>query len=274
MKISVVTMTPEWAGTILDNQNTNNRKLRPVVVARYTEAIMNGQWKLTQQGIAISKDGILLDGQHRLEAIRQADQPVQICLATDCDPEIFSVIDTGTARLASDMLQMEGISNATGIAAGIKLYILYNRYPVNVWTGPLKPSHSDIISFSRERRADVEFAAEISGSAYTECRKLRKSGIAAFILIGIDANVPREILKNFVKSLSSGAGLSSNSPILRLRAALVNGVIKNNGRGEHYSSQVFLAALIKAFNFEQDNIEIKLFKVPTVPPMPKIKALL
>ena len=63
MQIEIVTMTPEWATEILSRQNTNNRTMRGAIVRKYAEAIRNNEWRLTQQGIAIDKNGTLLDGQ-------------------------------------------------------------------------------------------------------------------------------------------------------------------------------------------------------------------
>lgn len=271
MKLSIVTMTPEWAANILQTQNINNRRLRPQVVAHYAEAIRAGQWKLTQQGIAISAEGVLLDGQHRLAAIVAAEQSVEIALATDCDPSIFAVIDTGSARLASDLLQMNGYSNATAVAAGLKSYILYRQYPDILWSGIHRPSHTDILSLSKSRQNDIAFASDLCASAYYEFRKLRKSGIVAFVLLAIDNNIPRETIAEFIASLSSGAGLSDYSPILRLRAALVNDVIRNKRKHAHQETQLFLASLIKAFNYDKDNVQMKLFKLPELPPMPRIE---
>jgi hypothetical protein len=271
MQIEVVTMTPERAFQILTEQNTNNRRMRPTVVQRYAQAIRAGQWKLTQQGVAIGSNGVLLDGQHRLAAIVEAEQAVQVALATDCDPSIFSVLDTGTARLAADVLQMRGMHNATAAAAGLKLYILNERHPDNVWTGnQLRlPTHADIDALFEKRRDEVDFVAGLSVSTHSGCRQAYKSSTVAFGLLVLDAGHQREALTDFCTSLGSGVGLPSTSPILRLRAALTNGVMQGRAKRSN-AAQALLAALIKAFNYENEGAELKLFKLPQIPPMPTV----
>jgi hypothetical protein len=271
MKLEIVTMTPEWAHQILTTQNTKNRQLRPSVVRRYARAIEAGQWKLTQQGVAIGSNGVLLDGQHRLAAIVDTGQPVQIALATDCDPSIFMVMDTGFARKASDVLQMEGISNSTILAAGIKLCILYERHSDKIWSGwDLRfPSHTDIETYASQRFEDITWAGQIAINSYRQCKKINKSACFAFALLALDGGWPKCTVENFCEKLGNGAGLTDTSPILRFRTFLINEVIRKGGGG----SQVHLACLIKTFNYWNEGAELKLFRPPTIPAMPAVAAL-
>lgn len=275
MKLEIVTMTPEWALQILTQQNTSNRHMRRSIVQRYAQSIRAGQWQLTQQGIAISSDGVLLDGQHRLAAIVEAEKPVQIALAIDCDPGIFSVLDTGRARLAADILQVKGATQATAAAAGLKLYLLYKRYPDNIWAESLRdhPTHTDIDELFVDRQHDIEFATGLAVSTYLKCRQVIKSSTVAFALLAIDAGYESAIIEKFCDNLGHGAGLSGFSPILRLRSGLTNGVLQTKTKTKSgRPTQVLLAALIKAFNYDNEGAEVKLFKLPQIPPMPTIAA--
>jgi hypothetical protein len=47
-------------------------------VRDFAEAMRRGDWRLTHQGIAFDASGALVDGQHRLAAIVEADVPVEI----------------------------------------------------------------------------------------------------------------------------------------------------------------------------------------------------
>ena len=51
-----------------------NRKVSAKTIARFSGAMLRGEWKLTHQGIAFLEDGSLDDGQHRLKAIIEADK--------------------------------------------------------------------------------------------------------------------------------------------------------------------------------------------------------
>lgn len=270
MKLEIVTMTPNWAHQILTEQNIKNRHMRPSVVRRYARAIAAGQWKLTQQGVAIGSNGVLLDGQHRLAAIVEAGQPVEIALATDCDPSIFTVMDTGCSRKAADVLQMEGVGDPTTVAAGLKLYILNERHPDKIWSGQQLrlPSHSDIEVLNRQRFENVAWASSLATSAYRGCKRINKSACVAFTLLALDAGWPESTVESFCKKLGNGAGLADTSPILRFRTFLINDVVRRGGG----NTQIHLACLIKTFNYWNEDAALKLFRPPTIPAMPTIAA--
>ena len=62
-------ITPELAAEYL-RANIVNRKLRPAVVKRYEEEMRQQSWTLTSDAIAFDEEGNLIQGQHRLNAVR------------------------------------------------------------------------------------------------------------------------------------------------------------------------------------------------------------
>lgn len=61
---------------------------------------------MTHQGIAFDKNGILRDGQHRLTAIVDEGRDAKMVVTFGIAPEAFSVMDTGSRRTASDVLEI------------------------------------------------------------------------------------------------------------------------------------------------------------------------
>jgi hypothetical protein len=59
------------------NNNAVNRVINKSKVRQYAEMMKSGQWQLTHQGLAITKDGKLIDGQHRLWAIVETGIPIR-----------------------------------------------------------------------------------------------------------------------------------------------------------------------------------------------------
>lgn len=103
MKTQVMQVTPEIAAQWLC-RNIKNRPLRPAVVEGLVSAIQRGEWKLSHQGVAFARDGTLLDGQHRLTAIVQAERAVPLTVTFDAPAESFDVLDVGVKRTLSDVL--------------------------------------------------------------------------------------------------------------------------------------------------------------------------
>jgi hypothetical protein len=122
MEINKILITPEYALELLSN-NTGNRRVKEQVVARYVKDMLAGTWKEdTGELIKIAKDGTILDGQHRLLAIVKSGVEISLHVATGLSNEIFSVIDTGASRNASDTLFVSSIENSTIISRSINFY--------------------------------------------------------------------------------------------------------------------------------------------------------
>lgn len=100
-------ISPELAEGILETCNHNNRTLRPNNVNAIAQAIQSGEWVVTHQGIAFSKSGRLLDGQHRLAAIVKAGIGVEMVVVRGLSDEaaVFFGIDIGVRRSTADQLR-------------------------------------------------------------------------------------------------------------------------------------------------------------------------
>ena len=98
-------ITPQQAAEFL-KLNATNRPIRPSWVRTLCGIIERGEWVLTHQGIAITSENLLIDGQHRLQAIVNTGITVQMMVSFDCDPESFKVIDSGVKRSVQDQLRV------------------------------------------------------------------------------------------------------------------------------------------------------------------------
>lgn len=101
MQIKAGPITPEMAKKLLENNRTN-RRFRPRWARALASRMARGEWRLTHQGIAISKTGAITDGQHRLAAIQIYGQPVMMMVARDVPEDTFGVLDQGLRRSVED----------------------------------------------------------------------------------------------------------------------------------------------------------------------------
>ncbi len=150
MKTEIVMVTPTLAKKWLE-RNVENRDIRPSVVAGLAAAIQRGEWVLSHQGIAFSKSGWLIDGQHRLLAIVEANRSVQMTVTHDVDDEAFKVMDIGVKRSVSDVLHIPRALGATArffatlegatTSSGITPQYLVPFLEV------IAPFHADLVAF-------------------------------------------------------------------------------------------------------------------------------
>ena len=104
MRLETILVTPDLAEMFLKN-NLTNRKLRTTHVDMFVRELQAGTFRTTHQGVAISKSGKLLDGQHRLSAIVKSGIPATMVVAWDCEVEtaIDWPVDFGLNRTTGDI---------------------------------------------------------------------------------------------------------------------------------------------------------------------------
>lgn len=106
-KHEIVTLNKTICDELLA-MNPSNRPMRPKTVERYRRDLEAGLWQLTGQGLSVSHDGVLRDGQHRLDAYRQAGYPkgVVIGIMSGLDPDSQRVVDQHAKRSTADMFRL------------------------------------------------------------------------------------------------------------------------------------------------------------------------
>jgi len=111
MNSYVVDVTPELARKWLALARFN-REVNDAVVALYVRQIKEGLWQRTHQGVALTKAGVLIDGQHRLLAVIRANQTVPMIVFVDEPEANFEFIDCGRNRSNLDMMRLSQRNNA------------------------------------------------------------------------------------------------------------------------------------------------------------------
>ncbi len=111
-------MTPAGAAKILEQYNSDNRKISASQAEKYKLIILSGQWHLTHQGLAFDTRRVLQDGQHRLEGVVAAgetdpDLKVPFAIFVGMPVENFKAIDEGRLRSAAQLLNKAGIAGGT-----------------------------------------------------------------------------------------------------------------------------------------------------------------
>ncbi len=113
-----VRVTPEVAARYLDKNHHNQRPVNTTLVARYVAEMRAGRWSFTGAPIEISVDGLIIDGQHRLTAVRLSGVAQTFLVVRHRGQVNASVIDSGRSRTAGDSLVMVGATErGTGKAA-------------------------------------------------------------------------------------------------------------------------------------------------------------
>ena len=280
MIIETVDMTPEDAAKLLSvSQGQRQRRLRQANIDRLTHAITSGQWRLTHQAIALNRDGVVIDGQHRLTAIAAAGVTCRVTIARDVPDETFDVIDTGSVRSPYDVLTLAQIPNAAKMAAAVRYLLVYEDVmgtTDSFGTHRTKFTSTDILNVAGSERGQElnQSLNAATGVMWTVGRPGFGTWMGTVIQLMRESPVDDGLCLEFIERLRDGANLKPGSPILSLRRYLTSdgGLIKANG-GDR--AQIGIATAIKAFNVWLEGGERQLFTFKTgIERMPAIVATL
>lgn len=129
IRAEVETITPELAADLL-SRNMQNRPISQQRVRKYMAAMLAGKWLCNGEAIKISIDGKLLDGQHRLTSIIQANRAIKMMVVRGLNNDVIPTLDTGKVRTAGDVLAITGGVNPTEarvLAGAVRTLILYEK---------------------------------------------------------------------------------------------------------------------------------------------------
>ena len=122
-------------GTSIGNRATSNAQL-----ARFTEAMLAGQWVTIFDPIRISNTGKLLDGHHRLEAIINSDSESMVLVLSGFPESIFEYMDQGQPRSLKDTFKLAERANPDKLASAAKF--LFNMLSQKTdYIDAIKPSN-------------------------------------------------------------------------------------------------------------------------------------
>jgi hydrogenase maturation factor len=204
METVVTNVTPAMAKKWIESGG-NNRNVKPHLVSKYASEMAKGKWKLHHQGIAIDEKGHLVDGQHRLLAIMQADVNVKMAVTVGVPADSFDVMDDGSSRGVRDLLSiaMPGQKFPTELASIARAMLCgfdSNGGRVN---------KRDIMQFAIECKDHI--------MPYIQIQKKMRSGLAsAFANADYMAGVPRSILESIRDDLLSTNFKGPKDPVSHL----------------------------------------------------------
>ena len=227
-----VTITPELADLLL-TLNGRNRKLTKSLVRKYTNDMKEGLWKKTGQNIIISSKALVIDGQHRLEAIKASKTSQVMTIITGMDPEVFSVIDSGRNRTGSDLMSIlrPGTSSRE---SGVLHKAMWNIINYNRGTFRFHQGSNMVIgnakldafysNLNNEDKELLETAITKGHKFYENSKNIGFMKEAHWIfLYFVLSKIDREKANTFLELLSTGQNINnqdSTSPIYLLREKL------------------------------------------------------
>jgi hypothetical protein len=212
-EMTMETITPERAEAYLAF-NRGNRNIVLSHVAAMARDITNGQWMFNAQPICFSRSGRLLNGQHRLSAVLEAGQSIEVMVMRALPEEAFDTYDKQAkkAPIVDELLEDFGdkaLVSATAV-------LLWRREFKPAGQLNARPTASEVREVIRTH---PEFM-RLRGFARKMVRYGRSSAMvyAAHRVLRDDPKVGRI----FLDRLETAANLPAGHVVLRLRDRLID----------------------------------------------------
>jgi hypothetical protein len=195
-------VTPALAEALLRN-NPSNRTPSPDVIGRYAHDLVEGNWAVSHQGVALGPDLEVGDGGHRFLAIVKTGTPALMLVAWYHERPHYESArhtwDEGYKRSKANVLELVGlVPRGQGRCTAALLHaVTYvdGRYPS-------QPTNHDIVVMYKQDKASVAAVAELRPSEFLAPTR------AAFLIAHRKA--PKEI-EQCIRLVSTKAGIDSGS---------------------------------------------------------------
>lgn len=267
MRSKVQVVTPRKAAELLE-RNTANRPLSQRTVREFAQAMSRGEWRVTHQGIAIDTTGALVDGQHRLAAIIEADTPVEITVFTEVPVGAFDVLDTGRRRNAADVLAIEGEKSAAMLAAMVRTVWLYENRPDLNWSGGDAGVTNHQIVQTLEQNAKLRDFVGLGEQVAAATGMIKSAAGAASYLV---TQASTRDLSSWFDGIIDGAGLAKGDPRLLFRRVMFAHTRKQAGLVlRRRETREHVTLYLKAFNAWTTGTDLTQLKYAPREPVPPI----
>lgn len=244
--VRMMLVTPELAAQWLSPRiNRSNRKTQRNHVAAIARDIKSGNWMMNAQPICFTKDPLgdyeagdeprLLNGQHRLLAIRDANEAVEIPIASNIPEEAFTTFDTHAKRTV----------RRTGPKADDRVLVAAARFQYKEDHGiPL--TSNDMPTLTASELLEVLEQHPGLGDNFAMSRRagmqeLGSAGVMTYFIYRVKRERP-DLAEEFLEKIETGLNLTDSSdPAAKLRRELAKTTAGPRGKSRKEQIEALLS---------------------------------
>jgi hypothetical protein len=243
-KLKRMRITPEMAERLLETKH-KNRSITRSAVNRYKREMLCGMWdEEAPQPIGFDKRGRLVDGQHRMLALLEADMTLQFWCALGMSERTIFKIDGGKHRKLSDRFQaftndgsIKRVTDGGKPGRSTKAAAIVS-FLFRIYTSERVPSIEDARGIVKHYEDALTWTLDEWGTSVL----LRRSAVMTALVLAHtwakrqkgNVRYATELLEDACLGLDSGEDISGNVLLLRryLQSLFVNSNDRNRTRAD------------------------------------------
>lgn len=210
MQVQVIYLTPKVAQQMLAS-NTNNRPISEKKIAEYTNYMLKGLWRENGESVSITKNGSLVNGQHRLHATIRANVSWNLTVVSGIADDVVNTLDNVRSRSAGDILHSLGVCEHSTLSGAIaRAACLY----VAGGTPNQSANRLQVTAFATAHPYVSEAAAL---AVKNNSKGFPRAPLGAVLFLGNECQNYDAEARSFMDGLTSGTNLKRGDPRLALR---------------------------------------------------------
>ena len=262
LRVELMSITPDLAMKWL-KRNHINRPIQRKHVQALVAAIRDGQWDdANGETIIFGATGNLLDGQHRLTAVVEAQHQIVSLVVFGVEESKRGTIDTGNRRLLGHFMGMMGKKNGITLAATLSY--------LHAWEEGTLLADQHGLPFKTYQEGMAFYAAHPGIEDSVSIAKNRVSplisGAQGCMLHWLFAQKDAKLAQVWVDTLHDGREREGYENFFVLRERLIK---QHRLRDKLHVLECSVYA-IKAWNATRRGVPIRVFKWFGTEPIPKI----
>jgi len=215
----MIIVTPELAEKWLSQQiNRHNRKIQPTHISAIARDIKNEEWMVNAQPISFTADPFkagaddnlrLLNGQHRLRAVIEADTPIEVPIAINVREEAFPTFDVHAKR---SVVTAPDRTDSRVLSAAARFQWKEDN-GFKIMESSASPTATEI---KRTLENHPGLAENFPRSRRTGMVKIASAGVLTYFFYRISRN-DKKLAQDFMDDLEYGQGLDKGNPVRTAR---------------------------------------------------------
>jgi len=243
LTVSAEWITPAMAVEILTNYNSHNRKLTKRRWEKLLSKFQRGKYRFNGETVVFDENGILVDGQHRIQAIAEGEEAVLLLVIREVLSEVFSTHGQAGVRTQADVLS---VSDSKNVAIRRTALVWHHKLLTSIDSVQAPNIDNEVIQEYEDRTPKIKESAQYAFESKDVCDI--PSGVLAllhFMVMEADPIEGEKFLSKFVQGLMVSSG--SWEEILRTKCrTMLSGDAPSMGN-------VDLVRKILAYTFEAFN---------------------